>query len=68
MGIKFLIIVLALVFTVTAVLIIFNQSKNEDDWVCEGGQWTWHGDPNTPKASFPCGTMEEVTREVPVKK
>jgi hypothetical protein len=68
MGIKVLILVLTLVFVATVVLIVFNKSKNEDDWVCENGQWTWHGNPDNPKPSFPCGTIQEVIREVPAKK
>jgi|GEM_PF-3138763 len=68
MGIKFFILVLVFILVAAAVMIVFNQPKNDDDWVCENGMWTWNGDPNTPEASFPCGTMEEVTREVPAKK
>jgi steroid 5-alpha reductase family enzyme len=68
MGIKFLILILVILLAAAAIIIFYGQPKNENDWVCENGMWTWHGDPNTPKASFPCGTIEEITREVPVKK
>ncbi len=29
--------------------------SGEDDWICENGQWTKHGNPSAEKPETPCG-------------
>lgn len=26
----------------------------EDDWICQGGRWTKHGQPSAPRPTMPC--------------
>jgi len=33
----------------------FIVGGNEDNWICDKGQWTTHGKPSYPKPENPCG-------------
>jgi len=36
------------------IMLCLKALSNEDDWICQDGQWVEHGHPSAPKPTTPC--------------
>ncbi len=60
---KKIILLVIIVVAIGAVLVLLRG--NEDNWICQNGQWVKHGNPSKPMPTTLCGGQEEV-REIEV--
>lgn len=43
----------------------FFLGGNEDDWICQSGQWVKHGNPSASKPTTPCSTKQASSVPLP---
>lgn len=59
---KLLIPVLLTLVFVVFVMVLVKGLSNEDDWICDNGEWVKHGVPSAPKPTESCpGATEAIT-------
>jgi len=51
---KYYLIIIFIVLVLLGVVIGARVISGEDDWICQNGEWTKHGNPAAPKPQISC--------------
>jgi hypothetical protein len=56
------IIITAVLLLIAGGAVLIMLRGNEDNWICEDGQWARHGNPSSPMPTDPCGVQSETSQ------
>ena len=55
---KIFILIILIFLVILAAAISVKLLSNEDDWICQNGQWVKHGNPSAPAPAVGCGSVK----------